>query len=140
MKYTSLVRAGGIYDLILVAPLAVPGGVPLLLGLLSPVNVALGGEPFPTFAGLSLLFVQLMGSLVSVWSVLRIVRPRWELGLADAAARGLFSLHYGLAIAAGGHPLGWFLLIPEVFWGLVQAGGAAVYRKHEFPTDRKTHP
>lgn len=140
MRYSSLVRASGVYDFVLVAPLAVPGGVSLLFGVLSPLNVALGGDPYPAFASLPLLFVQLMGSIISVWSVLRIVRPRWEFGVADAAARGLFSLHYALALVAGGHPLGWFLLVPEVLWGLAQGVGAAVYRKDELPPDRKTHP
>lgn len=103
MKYASLVRAAAIHDLVLVAPLAIPGGVPLVLGVLGPVNTALGGVAFPEFTG-----------------------P--------------FSAHYALAIAAGGHPLGWFLLVPEVLWGLAQGVGAAVYRKDELPRDRKTHP
>lgn len=139
MKYATMVRAGGVYDLMLVAPLAVPGGVGWMLGWLGPVNVALGGEAYPTLAGIPLLLAQLMGSIIVTWSVLRIVWPRWQLGVADAASRGLFSLHYALLIASGGHPLGWFLLVPEVLWGLAQGVGAAVYRKHELPTDRKTH-
>lgn len=131
MRYSTIVRSAAVYDLVLTAPLAIPGMVPVVFGLLGPLNQALGGQAFPVLDTLPLLFVQLMASLVAVWSVLRIVQPRWELGVADAAARGLFSLHYALAIAAGGHPLGWFLLIPEVLWGLVQAWGAAVYRRNE---------
>ena len=135
MKYRQLVRAAAVYDFVLAAPFAVPGLPSLLFGLLGPLNQTMGGTGFPGFDPLQTLFVQLMGSLIAVWSVLRIVRPRWEFGVADASARGLFSLHYALLIAAGGHPLGWFLLVPEVLWGLAQGVGAAVYRRDELSTD-----
>jgi uncharacterized membrane protein YeiH len=121
MKYSIVVRASALYDLIVTAPFAVPGVAPLLLGTLGSLNVSLGGSPFPPFGSEHLLFVNLMGSIVTVWAVLRLIRPRWEFGVADAVGRGLFSLHFALALGAGGHPLLWFLLVPEILWGLVQA-------------------
>ena len=68
----------------------------------------------------TVLFANLMGSLVVVWSLYRLVRPSRAAGAADVAARTLFSLAMVAALASGASPLLLALLVPEAAWGVVQ--------------------
>lgn len=70
-----LVRASALYDLFLTAAFATPWTFALVHGHLSALNVALGGAALPAFTPFHLLFACLMGSIVLVWSVLRILEP-----------------------------------------------------------------
>lgn len=61
-----------------------------------------------------------MGSIVLVWSVLRIRDPQPRLGRYDAAGRLLFSAWMAWALAVTGEPLIWLFLLPEAAWCIVQ--------------------
>ncbi|PND38023.1 hypothetical protein C1O66_11150 [Paucibacter aquatile] len=120
-RYLHLVRASGLYDLLLTVGFATPWTLAWLLPQLSALNQALGGQAFPAFEPLHALFCQLMGSLVTVWSLLRLWRPQIHLGRFDAAARALFSLWMALAWWQTQAPLLLVFLLPEMLWGLSQA-------------------
>jgi len=115
-----LVRASALYDLILTAGFATPWTFALVHGQLSSLNVALGGSALPAFTPFHLLFACLMGSVVLVWSVLRILEPSTRLGRFDGAARFLFTLWMAWCLHATGAPLLWLFIVPEFAWGVAQ--------------------
>ena len=82
---------------------------------------ALGIGGLPAFEPTHLLMANLMGSVVCVWSVLRIRQPSVVLGRHDAVARGLFATWQAYALASGGTLLVVPFLIAEVAFGLLQA-------------------
>ncbi|MBB3222451.1 hypothetical protein [Pseudoduganella umbonata] len=118
--YSRIVRASGIYDLLVTAPFATPWTFALLHGQLSSVNMALGGAPLPAFTPLHILFACLMGTVVVLWSVLRIGDPQPRFGRYDGAGRFGFSLWMAWTLAQTGMPMLWLFIVPELAWGVVQ--------------------
>jgi hypothetical protein len=116
------VRISAFYDLIVTAGFALPFAAPAVFEGFEVLHAALGlpgsvpdaGDPY------TLMFANLMGSLVVVWSVFRLARPSRAAGAADTAARILFSLGMAAALIQGGSPLVLGMLILEVLWALVQ--------------------
>ena len=119
--FRRLVRASAIYDVLMTGAFATPWTLLLLREQLSTVNVRLGGAPLPVFEPFHLLIGCLLGSVVLVWSVLRIVDPQPRFGRYDAAARYLFSLWMGWALLVTGEPVLWLFIVPELAWGLAQS-------------------
>lgn len=111
-----------LYDLLVTFPFATPWSARFANGLLVSLHqaLALPGAPPSLADPTALLFANLMGSIVVVWSVLRLRMPTAQLGLADSAGRALFSCWMLFALLHGGS----FVLVPlfvfEVAWGLVQ--------------------
>ncbi len=116
--YRRWVRASAAYDLIATAAFATPWTFLL-------VHQALGRfTPLPPFEPLHVLFANMLGSIVVVWSVLRLRHPEPIYGLYDAVARLLFfswQLYYLLAM--NGVAIVWLFAVPELGFGLLQAGG-----------------
>ena len=119
--FRRLVRASAIYDVLMTGAFATPWTLLLLHEQLSAVNLRLGGTPLPAFAPFHLLIGCLLGSVVLVWSALRIADPQPRFGRYDAAARYLFSLWMGWALLATGEPVLWLFIVPELAWGLLQS-------------------
>lgn len=123
-----IVRASAVYDLVVTAGFALPWTAALALGSMGAAHRALGlsgvvpvvDDPF------TILLANLLGSIVSVWAVLRILRPEPLLGAADTVARLLFSSWFAWALAHGASPVLAGFLVPELAWGVVQ--GVAVAR------------
>jgi hypothetical protein len=118
--FLTLVRASAAYDLLLTAPFATPWTFALVHAQLSAVNQHLGGAALPAFGPFHVLFACLMGSIVLVWSVLRLRAPSVTLGRYDGIGRFLFSAWMAWALAASGAPLLWLFLVPEFCWGVAQ--------------------
>jgi hypothetical protein len=116
----TLVRASAAYDLLLTAPFATPWTFALARGHLSALNEALGGAPLPAFDPMHVLFACLLGSLVLVWSWLRLRDPQPRFATYDGAARFMFSTWFAWALASGGLPLVWLFIVPEFAWGVAQ--------------------
>lgn len=115
-----LVRASALYDLFLTAGFATPWTFALVHSHLSGLNVALGGSALPAFTPFHMLFACLMGSIVLVWSVLRILEPTTRLGRFDGTGRFLFSLWMAWCLYVTGEPLLWLFIVPEFAWGVAQ--------------------
>lgn len=130
-QFRRIVQASALYDLVITAPFATPWSFELVRARLGAVNQALGGPPLAGFDALQTLFALLMGSLVMVWSVLRLRTPEARVGRYDGAARLLFSLWMAWAWSQGGLPVALLFLLPELAWGVLQLwpvrgqGGAA---------------
>ncbi|MFJ9828992.1 hypothetical protein ACIRSU_32150 [Streptomyces sp. NPDC101160] len=69
---------------------------------------------------LTVLYANLMGSVVMVWSLLRVLRPLPLYGLLDGVARALFASWQAYALAHGAAPVVGLFLVVEVAWGVVQ--------------------
>ena len=65
-SFRSIVRASGVYDLLVTAPFATPWTFALAHSQLSAINQALGGAALPAFAPFHVLFACLLGSVVLV--------------------------------------------------------------------------
>ena len=119
-RFRQLVRASAIYDLLVTAPFATPWSFAWNWQQLSALNVRLGGVALAPFDVYATLVACLMGSLVMVWSVLRLLTPERRLGRADGVARLLFSTWMAWALAVTGQPLLWLFVVPEFAWGVAQ--------------------
>jgi hypothetical protein len=123
-----VVRASAFYDLIVTAGFATPWTAALALGTVTDVHRGLGldgalpqvDDPF------TMLFANLLGSIVVVWSVVRLIRPTAFLGAGDTVGRLLFSAWFAWALLEGASPVLVGFLVLEVGWGLVQ--GYAVWK------------
>jgi hypothetical protein len=118
--FRHVVRASAIYDVLATAPFATPWTFAWNWHQLSGLNVLLGGSALSAFGVYPTLIACLMGSLVLVWSALRISSPEVRLGRFDGAARFLFSTWMAWALFLTHQPLLWLFLIPEFAWGVVQ--------------------
>lgn len=122
--YRKLVRASGVYDLVMTAAFATPWTFVLLHQSLGSIWTLPPVEP------LQMLFANLLGSVVLVWSVLRVRHPLPAYGLYDTVARFLFlswQLHY--LINMGGASFVWFLSFFELAFGIAQGYGYLLLRK-----------
>jgi hypothetical protein len=118
-------RAGAIYDLITTVGFATPWTATLVLGILADVHSELGlaGDPMPTFETSPLLFVTLFGVIVTLWSVVRILRPVPLLIAADTIGRAAFSTFFIWSLLEGHSAVVVAFLVPEVSWLVAQAIG-----------------
>jgi hypothetical protein len=74
--YNHIVRWSGIYDILMTTAFAIPVIRSLQIGVLARVHQMLDwGGDFPGFEPIHLMFMGLLGSIVTVWSVLRIINP-----------------------------------------------------------------
>lgn len=133
-QYRKLVRASGIYDLVVTIGFATPWSFALLHGCLSGLHDGLGlvGE-IPVFGPMHMMMANLMGSIVCVWAWLRIRHPEQRFGRYDAAGRVLFSAWQVYALLNGGSALIWGILLLEVIWAIAQL--APVTRAHASPVE-----
>lgn len=117
-----VIRASAVYDLVVTTGFALPWTVGLVFAGIGWGHGVLGlsGAVPSTDQVFTVLFANLMGSLVVVWSVVRLLRPSLALGVADTCARFLFALGMASALAAGGSTILVGFLVAEVAWGLVQ--------------------
>ncbi|MDA1359028.1 hypothetical protein O1R50_05305 [Glycomyces luteolus] len=121
-SYLRLVRASAVYDLVVTAGFATPWTFALLHAGLDAASGALGLRGFPEPDLMQVFYATLMGSVVVVWSLLRVVRPQAIHGLFDGIARVLFSSAMVYALAHGGPELLWGFLVAEAAWGVAQLG------------------
>ncbi|MBE2252687.1 MAG: hypothetical protein IAE78_24355 [Myxococcus sp.] len=121
-----VVFLSALYDLAVTLPFATPWTARLVLQQLTSAHHQLGlsGAAPQLVEPIALLFVSLMGSLVVVWSGVRLLSPTAPLGAADTLARLLFSTWMLHALAHGGSWVVVPFVVAEVAWGLVQ--GAVV--------------
>ena len=121
-RYARIVRASALYDLVVTLAFATPWTFSLLHRAVSALDGATGAPgTIPTATALTVLMANLMGSLVIVWSVVRLTLRLTVLGRYDAAARFLFAAWQVNALASG---LSWViapLVVIELVFGVLQA-------------------
>lgn len=111
-----------LYDLLVTLPFALPWTAGLVIDHFAALHgaLALGGE-LPSFEPMHLFFVNLFGTIVVLWAVLRLRDPQPLYALADSAGRMAFSAWMLLYVSAyGATTLLALFLVPEMVWGLAQ--------------------
>ncbi|MET3960765.1 hypothetical protein ABIE44_000699 [Marmoricola sp. OAE513] len=124
-----IVRSSALYDLIVTAGFALPWTATAALTSIVNVHRGLGlhGDLPVLDDPYTLLFANLLGSIVVVWSVVRLLRPEPLLGAADTVGRLLFSTWFAWALAHGASPVLVGFLALEVAWGLLQGVAVSGY-------------
>ena len=93
VQLSRAVKTSAYYDLATCLPLALPGLAGLYLSVLDQLNGAVGlGGQVGTLSPLAMMFINFLGSLLSIWAVLRLINPSWANGLTDVAVRTFFSI------------------------------------------------
>jgi hypothetical protein len=131
-RYLKFVRASAAYDLLVTWPFATPWTFTWLYDQLATVAQALQlpGVVHPLDAT-HLLFANLLGSVVVVWSLARLWAPSVQFGRLDAAARFLFAAWQIYAVAHGASAIVLGFTAFELVFGVLQSvpvRGAAVAR------------
>ncbi|WP_223640471.1 hypothetical protein [Corallococcus sp. EGB] len=119
-----VVLASALYDLVVTAPFATPWTAEAVLeGIRSAHHtLGLGGEPLPAFTFTHLFFVALFGTIVTLWSVVRLVHPTAFNGAIDTAGRALFSTWMAWALTQGATRVVVGFLVLELAWMFAQGG------------------
>ena len=116
--YRKIVRLSGMYDFIFTIPFVTPWSFQLLNHFLNQLS------PTPTFAPIHVVFVNLFGSIVIIWSILRIRYPMAIYGAYDAAGRLLFSIWFMTYLLIHAfHPVMFIFAVFEIMWFIIQAYG-----------------
>ncbi|MBZ4334801.1 hypothetical protein NR800_27680 [Corallococcus interemptor] len=119
-----VVFASALYDFVVTVPFATPWTAEAVLASIRSAHLALGlgGEPLPAFTSTHLFFVALFGTIVTLWSVVRLVHPTAFNGAVDTAGRALFSTWMAWSLTQGATRVLVVFLVLELAWMFAQGG------------------
>jgi hypothetical protein len=124
-SFRSIIKASGIYDIIIMLPFAVPGISEVIMKLISQAHYALAlNGSMPEFSPFHLLFVNIMASVSIVWAVIRARNPialyAWydtTIRILIAATMLVYLLSYGIT------EIIWLFFVAEISWAALQING-----------------
>jgi hypothetical protein len=121
LHYLSIVRASAWYDLLITWPFATPWTFVWLYGSMAALAQALG-LPGTVHAldATHVMFANLLGSVVVVWSLARVLSPSVRLGRLDGLARFLFAAWQVNAFLSGASAIVLGFTIFELVFGVLQ--------------------
>lgn len=97
-----IVRVSAVYDLVVTTGFVTPWTASLVFNGFAALSGALAlDRAVPTLDLTAMLFANLLGSLVVIWSIWRLKQPSRSIGLYDALARILFGIWQLFAVAHG---------------------------------------
>ena len=119
--YLHIVRASAWYDLLVTWPFATPWTFVWLYGSLTTLAQTLGlpGTVHPLDAT-HVMFANLLGSVVLVWSLARLLNPTRQLGRLDGVARVLFAAWQLNAFLAGANAIVLGFTVFELAFAVLQ--------------------
>lgn len=118
----NIVRASAWYDLLVTAVFMTPWTTSLCLAGFAALSQALAlDRPVPALDASQMLFANLLGSVVVVWSLWRIRHPSRRVGQYDALARVLFAIWQLYAVANGASLLVLGFTVMEVMFAVAQS-------------------
>jgi hypothetical protein len=140
-RYVRAGRIGAVYDLVVTSPFATPWTAALVLTVLGQLHESLGlpGEAMPEFDTSHMLYVTLFGIIVTLWSIVRIVRPIPLLIAADTLGRAAFSMTFIWTLAQGHSAVIVPFLVLEVAFLIYQAIGVRAALRAD-PKAVASHP
>lgn len=120
-RYLSIVRGSGWYDLLVTWPFATPWTFVWLYGSMAALAQSLGlpGIVHPLDAT-HVMFANLLGSVVVVWSLARVLSPSVQLGRLDGVARFLFAAWQVNAFLSGASAIVLGFTFFELIFGVLQ--------------------
>ncbi|EEA93367.1 hypothetical protein [Pseudovibrio sp. JE062] len=104
-SYQRLFRFFCIYDVLALAPFAIPFINSAHIETLSSLNVALGGQTWPVFLSVQLLFGQMLGVLGTGWTIWRWRNFSVSIGRYEGILRLFFAASMLWAYALSHHPI-----------------------------------
>lgn len=115
-------RVGAIFDVVITAGFATPWTAELVIRLLGNIHDSLGlaGSEMPEFDTPHLLYVTLFGVVVTMWGVVRILRPVPLLIATDTVGRAAFALTFIWALAEGHSTVVVVFLVTEIAFLVAQ--------------------
>ncbi len=120
-SYLRLVRASALYDLLVTLGFATPWTFAVIHSSLTMFHEAVGAQGvLPVFDATHTLMANLLGSIVTVWSILRLRAPRILYGHYDAGARFLFAAWQIYAVAHGASGIILVFTFFELLFGIAQ--------------------
>lgn len=119
-QYRRIVQASGWYDLIATIGFATPWTFAALHTVLAIAAQSLPGT-FPVFEPSHVLMANLLGSIVTIWAVLRIRDPQLQFGRYDAVGRFLFAGWQIYAVMHGASVIILGFTVFEILFGVVQS-------------------
>lgn len=120
-RFITIVKASAWYDLIVTWPFATPWTLALLYGTLTSTSQTLGlPGSMPPLDATSMLFGNLLGSVVVVWSLARILAPSVRMGRLDGVARFLFAAWQVHAVMNGAGVIVLAFTAVELVFGILQ--------------------
>ena len=101
-KNLQIVRVSAVYDLVVTAGFVTPWTASMVFNGFAALSGALAlDRGVPTLDITAMLFANLLGSLMVIWSVWRLKQPSRSIGLYDALARILFAVWQIFAVVHG---------------------------------------
>lgn len=120
-SYLRIVRASAWYDLVVTVGFATPWTFAAVHSGLNTLIQFLGMPgSLPPFAPEHMLMANLLGSIVTIWAILRLRDTQQRYGRYDAAGRFLFATWQIYAVALGAHPILLGFIIVELGFGIAQ--------------------
>jgi hypothetical protein len=131
-RFLTIVRASGWYDLLVTWPFATPWTFIWLYASLGTLAQSLGlpGTVHPLDAT-HIMFANLLGSVVVVWSLARLLSPSVQLGRLDGVARLLFAAWQINAFLAGASAIVLAFTLFELAFGVLQFLPVAKSSSHQ---------
>lgn len=120
-RFLKLVRASALYDLLVTWPFALPWTFAWLYAQIAALAAALQlpGQ-MPALDATHMLFANLLGSVVVVWSLARLLSPTVLLGRLDALARFMFAAWQVYAVMHGASAIVLLFTGLELLFGVLQ--------------------
>jgi hypothetical protein len=121
-NYLRIVRASAWYDVLVTMGFATPWTFAAIHHSLASLIQTLGlpGD-FPVFAPTHILMANLLGSIVTVWAILRLRDPQRVYGRYDAVARFLFAIWQLHAVTHGASVIILGFTFFELVFGIAQS-------------------
>jgi hypothetical protein len=121
-RYLGIVRASAWYDLVITIGFATPWTFAAIHHNLNILILKFGlpGE-FPVFAPVHMLMANLLGSIVTVWAIIRLQDTQRVFGRYDAVARFLFATWQIYAVAHGANVIILVFTLFEIAFGVAES-------------------
>ncbi len=119
-QYRRIVRASAWYDLVATIGFATPWTFAAMHAVLTVAAQGLPGA-FPPFEPAHVLMANLLGSIVTIWAILRIRDPQLQFGRYDAAGRFLFAAWQIVAVMHGASVIILGFTLFEIVFGVIQS-------------------
>ncbi|MGW4931314.1 hypothetical protein ACWEOH_19435 [Agromyces sp. NPDC004153] len=135
-------RAGALYDLVVTVAFATPWTATAMLDLQRRIHTALGlgGAPLPEFGPVELMFLSMMGTVVTMWAIARLRHPIMDLIAIDTVGRVAFSAWMVVALASGASALLALFLVLELAWAVLQGAGLVAQWRSRRMSSSRTAP
>ncbi|MDY7561549.1 hypothetical protein QN382_14820 [Pseudomonas sp. 10B1] len=134
----NIVRASAWYDLIATTAFITPWTASLCLKGFATLSEALAlDRSVPTLDVTAMLFANLLGSVVVIWSLWRLRHPSRTVGLYDVLTRILFAVWQLFAVASGASFLILGFTVFEIAFAIAQSMPVAEKSELSKPVDQE---